>query len=123
MLVNYHQSESDAAKIREIAKLEPSIGFLIKQTDSEQSAISLQIPNVMLTNQPPKKALKSHDKVKLYMTDGDSQNIYDAMYYGKPVLGFAKNEEDYGMMARVKKFEVGQIGEIREEPEVILKQM
>ena len=57
------------------------------------------------------------------MTNGEPESVYQAMYYGKPVLGFAKSFEQFGMMFRVKRFEVGQIGNVEDIVDDILKQM
>ena len=76
----------------------------------------------------PTKALKSHDKVWLFfgLVD-DSSIIYDALYHGKPVFGFTKNEEMHGMMHRLNRLGGGRIldltasvEDIRIRTEVIL---
>ena len=77
---------------------------MICQSDSLVSAniVKESVPNVLLTNQPARKALKSSEKLKVYVTDGEPTKVYDAMYYGKPILGLASTDMQYGMMFRVK---------------------
>ena len=93
-------------KLFEMVKLaDPTkMGFIISLKEKISSFAKIKeanLPNVFLSKWVPQKELLSQDKLKLFITHGGSNSVYESLYFGTPMLGFGQGPDQFGMMFRM----------------------
>ena len=67
------------------------IGYIIslKEYASSYGKVKdLNLPNVLLKSRVPQKQLMNHEKTTLFIGHCGANGVFEALYYGKPILGF-----------------------------------
>lgn len=63
---------------------------------------NLEIPkNVFLSNWFPQESILAHPKVKLFITHGGKGGLYEAMYYGVPIVGIPLGCDNYQAITKL----------------------
>ena len=50
-------------------------------------------PNFMLKTHVPQRQILKHEKTRLFITNCGANGVLEALYYGVPIIGFPKVEE------------------------------
>lgn len=56
----------------------------------------------------------------MFITHGGANSVYESLYFGTPMMGFAQGPDQFGMVYRLKNFGLGRIGDISQTPQQIL---
>ena len=86
-------SEKDMMKLFEMVKLaDPTkMGFIISLKEKLSSFAKIKdanLPHVLLSKFVPQTKLLSQDKLRLFITHGGANSIFESLYSGTPMLGF-----------------------------------
>ena len=119
--------EEDMLKLFDAVKLadDSKIGFVISLKEHLSSYTIIKeanLPNVFLSKWVPQKELLKQEKLKMFVTHGGANSIFESLYFGTPLMGFAQNGDQFGMIYRLKRMGVARFGNISNSPEQILTQ-
>ena len=53
----------------------------------------------------------------MFITHGGANSVYESLYFGTPMMGFAQGPDQFGMVYRLKNFGLGRIGDISKTPQ------
>lgn len=88
----------------------PEIGFVVSLQEfwqHYQYTIDLGLPNVMVKNFVPQKELLNDARLMAFMSHGGGNSVSEAIYYGKPIIGFPIAIDQPGSCYRIERLQIG----------------
>ena len=95
------------------------LGFIIslrEHLDSFQQIKEANLPNVFLSKWVPQRQILAQEKLHMFITHGGANSVYESLYFGTPMMGFAIGLDQFGMVCRLKNAGLGRIGDYSESP-------
>jgi hypothetical protein len=93
-----------------VAKNLPNIGMIISLKEEYEGYRTVQkhnLPNLMLKSFVPQKQLLNDDRIKAFITHCGANSINEALYFGKPLIGFPLKNDQIGNAYKLVRMGVG----------------
>ena len=102
------------------------LGFIISMKDyapSYNGIKALNWPNIMLKTHVPQKQILNHQKTLLFLTHCGANGVVEALYYGKPMIGFPKMTEQKSVSLKLKLLDAAWIKDETTTPEILAQKI
>ena len=102
------------------------LGFIISMKDyapSYEGIKALNWPNIMLKTHVPQKQILNHEKTLLFLTHCGANGVVEALYYGKPMIGFPKMSEQKSVSLKLKLLDAAWIKDETTTPEILAQKI
>jgi len=84
----------------------PDYGFIISIKETAESHLLVKeanLKNVLLKKFVPQKPLLHDHRIKTFISHGGGYSISEAVYFGKPLIGFPQGADQVGSCYRVER--------------------